>query len=259
MANRRMFSLSVIDTDQFLNLPATAQNLYFHLCMRADDDGFVASPQKIIKFVGASSGDIQALIDNEYLIIFEKGIIVIRHWRLHNYIRADRKHDTIYSKEAMLLTTDDNGVYDLSTKCQTDVRQLTDSCPVEDRLGKDRIGKDSLGKDNNIVSKADQEHQELLDIYNETCTNLPKVLKITDKRKQEINKFLKEFSKEDFKTICENANNSEWLTGGNDRHWKADFSFLMRIDKATKLLEGGYAPKSTGNIFLDIGKDEGIL
>ena len=93
MANRRMFSLDVIDTDNFLDMPLSAQGLYFHLGMRADDDGFIASPKKITKLINASNDDLKLLIAKGYLLPFESGVVVIRHWRQNNYVKGDRyKH-----------------------------------------------------------------------------------------------------------------------------------------------------------------------
>lgn len=94
MATRRMFSLDVVGTDRFLDMPLTTQALYFHLGMHADDDGFVSSPKTISRTVGCSSDDIKILISKKYIIPLENGIIVISDWRVNNWIRADRKRDT---------------------------------------------------------------------------------------------------------------------------------------------------------------------
>lgn len=110
MAKRRMYSLEVVDTDDFLELPATTQNLYFHLGMRADDDGFVSNPKKITKMVNCMPSDMQALIDNGYIIPFESGVVVIRDWKINNYIRADRYTPTRYAEEKRNIS-EHNGVY----------------------------------------------------------------------------------------------------------------------------------------------------
>ncbi|OQY36820.1 MAG: hypothetical protein B6229_09340 [Spirochaetaceae bacterium 4572_7] len=113
MANKRMFSLSVIDTDFFLDMPVTAQALYFHLGMRADDDGFIANPKKIIRMVGFNEGDIKILFEKRFVIPFESGVCVIRHWKVNNYLRSDRHTSTIYTEEKAQLSLADNGVYNL--------------------------------------------------------------------------------------------------------------------------------------------------
>lgn len=113
MAEKRMFSKKIIDTDWFMDMPASTQNLYFHLSMRADDDGFVASPRRIIKLVGASEDDYKLLIAKSFVIPFESGICVITDWRINNYLRADRYTETIYQEEKKQLKLDENGKYNL--------------------------------------------------------------------------------------------------------------------------------------------------
>ena len=111
MAEKRMFSKKIIDTDWFMDMPASTQNLYFHLSMRADDDGFVASPKRIIKLVGASDDDYKLLIVKKFIIPFDSGVCVITDWRINNYLRADRHSDTVYTEEKKSLSIDENGRY----------------------------------------------------------------------------------------------------------------------------------------------------
>ena len=145
MAERRMFAKTIIDSDAFLDMPLSTQALYFHLSMRADDEGFINNPKKIQRMVGASDDDLKLLIAKSFIIIFESGIIVIKHWKIHNYIRGDRLHGTNYTEERALLSVKDNGAYTvMSDRCQTDVRQLVDNLDTEVRLGKDSIDKDSI-------------------------------------------------------------------------------------------------------------------
>lgn len=114
MANRRIFSLDVVDTDIFLDMPASSQNLYFHLGMRADDDGFVSSPRKITKLVNCSRDDLNVLISRGFVIAFADGIVVITHWRQNNYIQKDRYKETVYKNDLESLSIE-NGVYRLDT------------------------------------------------------------------------------------------------------------------------------------------------
>lgn len=113
MARKRMFDMEIVDTDLFLDMPQSSQNLYFHLGMRADDDGFVSNPKKIVKIVGANEDDLKLLILKNFIIPFDNGIIVIRHWKLNNYLRKDRYTETIYKTEKRQLIEDENGVYNL--------------------------------------------------------------------------------------------------------------------------------------------------
>lgn len=151
MAKKRMFSMDIIDTDMFLEMPSTTQLLYFHLSMRADDDGFVSSPKRIIRLIGASDDDMRILFSKQFVIPFDSGICVIRHWKIHNYIQKDRYHETIYREEKLMLEEDINGVYKLDTECTHDVSKMD----TEVRLDKASLGKDSL--DNKAAHEADEE------------------------------------------------------------------------------------------------------
>ena len=144
MAERRMFSKQIIDSDAFLDMSASAQSLYFHLAMRADDDGFVNNPRKIQRMIGAADDDLKILIAKRFVIIFESGVIVIKHWRMHNYIRADRYKETAYIDEKSQLSIKENGSYTLNgnhlaTTCLPDGNHLD----TQVRLGKDSVVKDS--------------------------------------------------------------------------------------------------------------------
>ena len=111
MAERRMFAKSIIDSDAFLEMPISARLLYYDLAMRADDDGFVNSPKKIMKIVGATLDDMNILIARKFVLNFDSEIIVIKHWRIHNYIRNDRYKETNYLEEKALLKLDQNKAY----------------------------------------------------------------------------------------------------------------------------------------------------
>lgn len=111
MAEKRMFTQKIIDSDDFLDMPLSAQALYFHLNMRADDDGFVNKPKSIRRTIGASEDDLKLLLAKRFIIGFESGIIVIKHWRMHNTLRKDRYNPTQYQEEFELLEVKDNGAY----------------------------------------------------------------------------------------------------------------------------------------------------
>lgn len=99
MAERRMFSKRIIDTDLFMDMPMSSQALYFHMGVRADDDGFVANPKKIARMIGASEDDLKILIAKGFVIGFPSGVMVITHWKVHNYIQKDRYKPTIFQEE----------------------------------------------------------------------------------------------------------------------------------------------------------------
>lgn len=147
MAERRMFAKTIIDSDAFLDMPITAQLLYFHLSMRADDDGFINKPKSIMRMVGCKDDDIKLLFAKKFLIPFESGVVVIKHWRIHNYIRKDTYTETKYKEEKSSLELDENNAYRLldSPSSRTCDESVNDPS-TQVRLGKDRLGKDRLDK-----------------------------------------------------------------------------------------------------------------
>ena len=143
MAERRMFANSIIDSDLFLDMPQSAQCLYFHLAMRADDEGFVNAPKKIQRMIGASEDDCRLLVAKKFLIPFDTGVVVIRHWRIHNYIQKDRFKATMYQAERATLSQDKTGAYQLmDTNCIQDVS----GSDTQVSIGKGGLGKSSEGK-----------------------------------------------------------------------------------------------------------------
>ena len=146
-----MFAKTIIDSDAFLEMPLSTQSLYFHLSMRADDDGFINNPKKIQRMIGASDDDLKILIGKRFLIPFESGIVVIKHWRIHNYIQSDRYKETVYLEEKEQLMLKENKSYSLKNdECIQNVYSLE----TQDRLGKDRIGKDSIGEESEETSSS---------------------------------------------------------------------------------------------------------
>ena len=162
MAERRMFAKTIIDSDLFLDMPSSTQCLYFHLSMRADDDGFINNPKKIQRMVGSSDDDLKLLIAKNFMIPFESGVVVIKHWKIHNYIQKDRYKETLYKDEKLQLSTGKNKEYilgipndnNMDTKCIHDVS----NSETQVRLGKDRIGKNSIPiEDKNVNECTDNE------------------------------------------------------------------------------------------------------
>lgn len=140
-----MFSLKIVDSDLFLDMPLSSQCLYFHLSMRADDDGFVDNPKKIIKIIGANEDDLKILITKGFVIVFERGIIVITHWKINNYIRNDRRKETMYITEKQSLTQTENGAYiKLENLGIPNNNQVSTICPHS--IGKGRLDKVSIDK-----------------------------------------------------------------------------------------------------------------
>jgi len=141
MAERRMFAKTIIDSDAFLDMPISARLLYYDLGMRADDDGFVNSPKKIMRMIGATQDDLSILALRKFIIPFENGIVVIKHWKIHNYIRKDTYSETKYLEQKEQLELDENNAYRIK---KDDCNISVDEPSTQDRLGKDRLGKDNI-------------------------------------------------------------------------------------------------------------------
>ena len=141
MAEKRMFSKTIIDSDAFLDMSLSTQALYFHLSMRADDDGFVNNPKKIQRMIGAGDDELKMLIAKRFIIPFESGICVIKHWRIHNYIQKDRYKETVYKEEKSHLILKENKSYKyVDTPCIQNVS----SSETQIRLDKTRVDKNRL-------------------------------------------------------------------------------------------------------------------
>lgn len=180
MAQKRMFSLSVVDTDKFLEMPISARLLYYELGMRADDDGFVSNWKKILLFTGLKEDDLKILIMKNFIIPFESGVIVIRHWRMNNYLQNDRTKPTIYQEELKELNLDNNNVYNLYTECIHS------------------IDKNSIDKNS-------------IDIYNYSSTKKSENLTNEEKQECSANKTTTKFKKptiEEVQNYCKERNNN---------------------------------------------------
>lgn len=147
MAERRMFAKVIVDSDAFLDMPLSTQALYFHLSMRADDDGFLNNARKIQRLVGASDDDLKLLLMKRFVIGFEGGILVIKHWRMNNYLRKDRYTPTVYQEEYAMLEVKGNGAYTLekSSGIQSGIPD-GNRCVTQVSIGKDSTGKVSIEK-----------------------------------------------------------------------------------------------------------------
>lgn len=142
MAEKRMFAKTIIDSDAFIDMPVTARLLYYDLSMRADDDGFVNSPKKIMRMIGASQDDLSILIMRKFILPFDNGVVVIKHWRIHNYIRKDTYQETPYRDEKAMLEVDENKAYRFK---DTESRgRVVDETLTQIRLDKVREDKNSI-------------------------------------------------------------------------------------------------------------------
>lgn len=154
MGQRRLFSQQIVGSDAFLEMPISSQALYFHLGMYADDDGFV-NPRRIMRMTSATDDDLKVLLGKRFVLSFESGVIVIKHWRINNSIRADRYHETQYRDEKKLLFLKENGSYtDLATNgIPLGNQRLPEVKISKDKLSKVKTSKDKLIEQSKIDNK----------------------------------------------------------------------------------------------------------
>lgn len=164
MAERRMFSKQITETDAFLDMPFSAQLLYFHLCMYADDDGFVSSPKKIQRMIGCTGEDMNVLASKHFTIPFNSGVLAIKHWKINNQIQKDRYHPTKYEEEKSALIEKPNGAYTLVPDKESVVSSLYTRC-IQDESKMETevsIDKDSIDKDSKTYMLTDGERDSSL-------------------------------------------------------------------------------------------------
>lgn len=238
MAKKRMFSLDVIDTDKFLDMPLTAQCLYFHLGMRADDDGFIDSPKRMLKYIGSNNDDFKLLVAKGYLIPFNSGVFVIADWKKNNYIQKDRYNPTVYKDELECLSVLD-GSYLLKEECIQNVYKADAQVRLD--KSKDNI---SISKEILNTKKEKVPYQEIVDLYNNICVSLSKVRNLSSMRKKAIKARYNQYSIDDFKKLFEMAEGSSFLKGGNDRNWTANFDWLIKDANMAKVLDGNYEDRA---------------
>lgn len=244
MAERRMFAKTIIDSDAFLDMSLSTQALYFHLSMRADDDGFVNNPKKVQRMIGCGDDELKMLVAKKFIIPFDSGICVIKHWRIHNYIQTDRYKETVYQEEKSHLTLKENKAYKyLDTMCIHDVSKVE----TQDRLeiGKDRleIGKDNIELDNICSNKL----QPIIDRWNELGLQKLISIKTGTTRYKLLNARIKEYGEEKVIQAIENINNSTFLKGQNSKSWTITFDWLIKPNNFLKVLEGNYEDKKINN------------
>ncbi len=236
---RRMFSDKVVETDKFLDMPVSTQNLYFHLCMHADDDGFLGNPKTITRSIGGQQDDLTHLIEKGYVIVFEDGTVAITDWFVHNYIPKDRYHKTVYQENKKKLelsetkqyrlvtrspivqdTESKQDVYNMDTDCIQDVNKVY----TEDKLSKDKLSKDNIDKLSSSEPNSDPEleekqksqkipYEKIVDYLNrKTSSHYRSTSKAT--RRLIKARYNEGFTDIDFKTVIDKKC-AEWLQDAN--------------------------------------------
>ena len=221
MAERRMFAKRIIDSDAFLDMPLSTQSLYFHLSMRADDEGFINNPKRIQRMIGASDDDCKLLIAKGFILVFETGVIVIKHWKIHNYIQKDRFKPTICSEEKKEIVTEEDGTY---TRCTRNGYALDTQV---------RIGKVSIGKVNSIeppkgVEKIPPDMEESKPLKRFTAPTLEEVKEYCSERKNGV----------DAERFVNYYTANGWKVGKNPmKDWKAAVRTWERNTEKPKAAE----------------------
>jgi len=207
MAKKRMFSQQITQSDSFMEMPLSTQALYFHLGMNADDDGMLNSPKMLQRMVGASEDDLKLLIAKHFVIPFETGVMVIKHWKINNYIRKDRYTPTVYTEEMNMLTVKENGAYSLPTPIGIpNDNHTVYQTDTQYRLDKNRLNKSSSrGGEVNILDELSPEETEKIFATYEDADYL------IDAVEDEINLKMKGGEIQDFyRYIIGFANNTGW-------------------------------------------------
>lgn len=229
MAEKRMFAKTIIDSDAFIDMPMSAQCLYFHLCMRADDQGFINNPRKIQRMIGSGIDDLKLLITKNFIIPFESGVIVIKHWWIHNYIRGDRVKGTVYSEEMSQLSKKENGTYTLKTEqlsmsdgCQSLVSQTPDKC--QHRLDEIRLDENKLD-----IGAQDEMESESADEKSKTSSR-SKFVKPTY---QDIYDYSRSIGYQlDCQRFLDHYESNGWMVGKTKmKDWKASVRIWQRNER----------------------------
>lgn len=221
MANKRMFSIDVTETDTFLEMPLTAQALYFHLAMRGDDDGFVSNPRSIMRVTGCSENDLKTLAESGYIITFRSGVIVISDWKVNNYLRGDRYKPTTFQNELSMLTETANKRYVLESGNQVPTvgipteNQVTTQYRIEEnRAVVDRVATAAA------ESRADSDLAEIVQYFERVIGIFPR--SALDKLQRYRDSIPSEVICEAFDEAAESGHRSWKYANGILKSWQAD-------------------------------------
>ncbi|MGN0444212.1 MAG: hypothetical protein ACI4F5_06330 [Acutalibacteraceae bacterium] len=239
MAERRMFAKTIIDSDAFLDMPLSAQALYFHLSMRADDDGFINNPKKIQRLIGASDDDCKLLVMKRFIITFESGVIVIKHWKIHNYIQKDRYKPTIYQEEKSQLSEKRNKAY---TECIHNVYTTDTQDRVSQEIGKSR---DRINYIEPIGSCTAVDLEKILEAWNGLNISPIREIRTGSTRHKLIVKRIKDYGTEAVLEAIGKVKKSAFLQGQSKSGWIITFDWFIKPNNFVKVLEGNYDDRSS--------------
>ena len=249
MAERRMFARTIVLSDAFLDMSLGARCLYMTLGMVADDDGFVNNPKSIMRQCGAQEDDLRLLLAKKFLIPFDSGVVVIKHWRINNYLQRDRYRETKYTDEKAALEIEPNGAYHridpAAPEAITDSTVYTPPVSTQDRIGKDRIGKDIVEPSDEGSCRPDV-RQKIITAWNALgLSTITKIVPETTRYKQ-LNARLRQYGEEKVLEAIAQIPKSSFLQGQNNRGWIITFDWLIKPNNFCKVLDGNYSDHAAG-------------
>lgn len=232
MAQKRMFTMKIVDSDAFLDMPLSTQCLYFHLNMRADDDGFIGNSKRIMQLIGASSDDMKLLIMKRFVLVCnDDGVIVIKHWRMHNTLSRNRYTETSYTDEKHMLFLKENGSYSLSEGELIDDTKLIESS--EKQIKKVRNNKEMKIEIEKVI--------EAWNSLREVGITPIRDIKQSSKRYQLLKGRIREYGIDEVLSAIKNIRDSDFLRGENNRCWIITFDWFVKPNNFLKVLEGNYS------------------
>ena len=237
-----MFAKTIVTSDAFLDMPPTTRSLYMLLCVMADDDGFVNAPRSIMRMSGATDDDMKLLIVKRFVLTFESGVVVIKHWRIHNLIQKDRYKETKYLEEKAMLALDENNAYteadsSMYPKC---IQPVSNPEP-QVRLGKVSKGKSRIGEDMEEAAPPKPSRHKYGMYENVLFTD------------EEYQKLTEEFPHDDTERI---ERLSEYIAS-TGKKYKSHLATIRSW--ARKETEKKQQNRKGGNVFLEIAQEEGIV
>lgn len=248
MASKRMFTMKIVDSDAFLDMPLSTQCLYFHLNMRADDDGFIDNPKRVMKIVGASQDDLKLLTAKRFILAFESGVMVIKHWRMHNTLSQSRYHATQYVDEKSMLKLKENGSYSLENGTEIDDEKLIEMSKRQCRRTKDEQ-KTNTDIDLDIDKELDL-IKYIVEYLNQTCETRYKHSTVNTQK--HIKARLKDgYVFEDFKTVIDKKA-KEWKGTDMEKYLCPDTLFGSKFEKYLNqnISSGGNSGGSSKNSYM---------
>lgn len=222
VANKRMFSVDVTETDAFLEMPLTAQALYFHLGMRGDDDGFVSNPRSIVRVSGCSESDLATLAQSGYIITFRSGVIVISDWKVNNYLRGDRYKTTVFQNELSMLEETANKHYVLAHGAKRSTVGIPNDNQVatQYRVEKSRVAVVDKTTAAAAGSRIDPDLAKIVQQYEQTIGQFPR--SALDKLQGYRSSIPTEVIYKAFEEAAESGHRSWKYVNGILKSWQAD-------------------------------------